>query len=62
MNLCHWGRNASLSLGMPRAGRPAQVKSDGAGPPRVYDLWIMAAAVSGIVAFLLVRRYQDERA
>ena len=51
-----------MSLGMPRAGRPAQVKSDGAGPPRVYDLWIMAAAVSGIVAFLLVRRYQDERA
>lgn len=39
--------------------RPARLNRREPAGGGVYDLWIMAAAVGGIVAYLLVRRHQD---
>lgn len=61
MNLGFGPENASLGSLPPCLHDRLKVKSDGSARRRVYDLWIMAAAVAGIVAYLMVRRYQDER-
>ena len=38
---------------------PARLNRRLRRPPRVYDMWIVAAAVAGIAAYLLARRYQE---
>lgn len=74
MHSCHresilaW-RAANMNLGCGaacayagltrRPPLPASLNRRAPAGGAVYDLWIVAAAVAGIAAYLLMRRYQE---
>lgn len=43
----------------PAPSLPASLNRRAPAGGAVYDLWIVAAAVAGIAAYLLMRRYQE---
>ena len=52
-------KGGELLLGSHSPPLPASLNRRAPAGGAVYDLWIVAAAVAGIAAYLLMRRYQE---